>query len=423
MYHNAEEQMRTALSDLDGAIRYITDAAKQHPNRLDVCNAKGGDLSQLQQPPGNLHAAARGPSVSSAFGQPSFGKPSAPAFGQPSLGQTSAPAFGKPSFAQAPVLASAFGQPSGLGQKPDIFGQPSNSNPAPGFGQASTPSPFSQPQQAANPFGLQQQQQQPAFGQQTSTFGQPSSIGPQTSGIFGQQSVPAPTSTFANTPTTSSAFDQPTAAPANPFGQPAAPQTSDAFSKPSAPQPASNPFGSKDPAQSLGTFGQPIETPAPGFGQPAAPMSTGIFGKQATQPSTTPNTPPASTGTLGKPLTQAGNAGSTALSTQPKQGAPTNARFGEDSKGNRILLSWQGQKVSYIDNDPCIENPGDGGWQKIWFPEGPPTLTSKTQEYPEGYVLDAAARENFKHFLQHGVGLDGLIPDMPPPRDMINWNF
>lgn len=436
--------MQTALSDLDGAIKYITDAANSHPNRLDICNAKGGGSSQPQQPSTNLQAGIRGPSGSSSFGQPLFGKPAAPAFGQSSFGQASAPAFGKPSVGQAPAPAPAFGQPSGLAQKPTVFGQPSNLNPAPAFGQNRSPSPFGQTQQAAKPFGMQQPQQQPAFASQNNAFGQPSSTEPQASSIFGQQPAPGPSYPLAKAPTITSAFGQPAAAPANLFGQAAVPQASNAFSKTSTPQPASNPFGSKDSTQNLDTFDELKQRAAPAFGQPTAPASTGIFAKPAAQTVIDQLAPPAATGMFGRPAAQttAGQAaapastgllrkpppramavGSTAPSTQAKPGPPTHAKFGQDQRGNRILLSWQGQEVTYIYDDPCMKHPGDGGWQKIWFPEGPPTFTSKTQEYPEGYVLDDAARENFKYFVQHGVGSDGLIPDMPPPRDMISWNF
>ncbi|KAL8928495.1 MAG: hypothetical protein Q9208_001729 [Pyrenodesmia sp. 3 TL-2023] len=401
LYNNAEQQMQTVLSDLDGAIKYITDAANQHPNRLDICNAKGGDPSQAQRPPGNFQAGARGASAGQAFGQPSFGKPTAPAFGQSSFGQNAAPAFGTPAFGQSSAPAP-------------VFGQASNSTSSTAFGQSSTPLAFGRPQQTPKPFEALQPQQQPTFGQQTNVFEQQPSTGPKAN-AFGP-------------PQTSNSFAKPpTAAPANPFGQRPATQAPNLFSNPSAHQPATNQFGFEDTTQGLGTFGPPKQTPTTAFGQPAVPAPTGIFGKLPAQTSNGQATQPTSTGMFGKPAAQPASSGifgtPTAPSTQAKQGAPSNAKFGQDQRGNRVLVSWQGQKVEYIDDDPCIKHPGNGGWQKIWFPEGPPTFTSKTQEYPEGYVLDEAARDNFKHFEQHGVGSDGLIPDMPPPRDMINWNF
>ncbi|KAI4175853.1 MAG: hypothetical protein LQ343_001467 [Gyalolechia ehrenbergii] len=445
LYNNAEQQIQKALSDLDGALRYITDAANQHPNRLDICRAKGGDISQPQQPSGIVQPGVAPSTGGPTFGQPSFGKPSVPAFGKPSFGQSAAPAsvFGQSAplnqkrtvFGQSSEVnpGLAFGQPAELGQKPTSFGQVSNPNSAPAFGQTSTPPPFGQPQQAAKPFGVQQPQPPPAFGQGPTpspfgqsqqaakpsgiqeppkqptfgqpSFGKPSFTAPQASGIFGQQQAPAPSNPFAKAPTTPSAFGQSTAAPTNQTSTFEVPQPSNAFGKTSATQAAANPFGQKGQGQNLGTFGQPTQPAAPAFGQPAAPSSTGIFGNPTVKPSVqAPATPP------------------TALAPQASKAAPTNAKFETDREGNRRLLNWQGKKVTYVGEDPCFKNARDGGWEKIWFPEGPPSFKN-TQEYPDGYVPDEAAIENLKHFLQHGVGLDGLIPDIPPPRDMITWNF
>ncbi|KAL8684359.1 MAG: hypothetical protein Q9224_006408, partial [Gallowayella concinna] len=343
----------------------------------------------------------------------------APAFGKPSFGQaappTSAPAFGNPSFGQAAVPAPAFGQPTTLGQKPATFGQLSNPSAAPAFGQSSLPSSFAQPQQAA--FAQQRPQQETAFGRPNTAFGQQPSTGAPTSGAFGQQPAIVNSNPFANAPTASSALNQSTVAPANAFGQPAAPQPSGIFGQPSISQAAANPFGSRESGQNPGTFDQSKPSSAPSFGQPAASASAGIFGAPSA---------PASSTNLATP------------SVPPNAGASTNATFGPGNPNDRKLLSWRGLRVEYVDKEPsmtntgdadkeppvpCIKNAGDGGWQRIWFPEGPISFTSKTPEYPDGYVLDKAATESFNHFKQHGVGSDGLIPDMPPPRNMISWHF
>lgn len=428
LYNNAEQQMQKALSDLDGALKYIIDAANQHPNRLDVCKAKGADISQSQQPSGLVQPAGAPATGGPTLGQTSFGQPSAPAFGRPSFGQPAAPApvFGQPAplnqnqslFGQPSKLTSgpAFGQPATLGQKPTSFGQGLNQNQAQPFGQTSTTSLFGQPQQAANPFGAQQPQQaaqpfgnqgqlnQPAFGRPS--FGNPSLTAPQASGPLGQQQAPTPANPFAKAQTTTSTFGQNITAPANPSSTFNVSQPMNVFGKPSTLQPATDPFGQKDQGQNLGAFGQPTQPSAPTFGQPAAPTSTGMFGNSSVQPST-----------------QAPAAASVAPMQQASKATLANAKFETDRGGNRRLVSWQGKRVTYVDEDPCFKNASDSGWEKIWFPEGPPSFTDKTQEYPDGYVPDEAAMENFKHFCQRGVGLDGLIPDMPPPRDMITWNL
>ena len=226
---NAEQQMQSALSDVDGAIRYIVDGENQHPNRIDICKAKGSGLSQ---------------SPSSVIsGQPltAFGAP--PAFGQPQ---------GTPStsFGQLGQPTSAFGQPTTFGQKSTALNQPA---------------PSSQP---ANP-----------FGQAVGTFGQPPSGSP-----FSGVSKPEPSKSFSNQPVsayTASAFGQNVPAVSNPFGQqPSAP--SNTFGQPL--QSSSNPF-SRPAAPKTRSFGQPSQ-PAPGsFGSPAAtPQQTSSFG-QASPPS------------------------------------------------------------------------------------------------------------------------------------------
>lgn len=405
MYSNAEQQIKNALDDLDGAIKYITDAANQHPNRLDICQAKGGNISPPPTDPRSSSGAfTRGP----AFGQPSFGQPSAPAPGS---------AFGKPSFGQAAAPAAAFGQAANLGQQSMTSGQPSNSAAATAFGQSSTPSLFGQAQQTAKPFGLQQPQQQPAFGQSGSPFGQQSSTGPQTSSAFGQQPTLATSNPFATASKPTFGHDQSTTASASAFGPSAVPQPSGIFAQSSASQTTANTFGSKDSGPTSSAFGQSVPTPAPAFGKPTAPATTGMFGK--------PSAPSKSTGFAPQsiPVVGGGPSNTAPSLIPPRSGPPTSATFGPGKVGDRKLLTWQGHKVEYIDEEPCVKTAGDGGWQRIWFPEGAPTFTGKTQEYPDGYVLDERARENFNHFLQHGVGSDGLIPNMPPPRDMLSWNF
>ncbi|KAL8693975.1 MAG: hypothetical protein Q9218_001273 [Villophora microphyllina] len=439
LYSNAEKQIQAALSDLDGAIKYLNDAANKHPNRVDMCNAAGGVPAQPQQPSNgsrtrsgafgsdtNLAKPAFGQASApaSAFGQstlgqtaaPAFGQPStpAPSFGQPAFGQRSAPtsAFGQPAFGQTAAPAPAFGQTTSLSQPPSLFGQPSIPNAAPAFGQNPTPSPFGQAQQTINPSlqqPSQQAAQQPALGQQSNGFGQGSSTGHQAARPFGQQQTPVASNPFTVTAKPPLAFGQSSTTPNNQAAQPTAPQPSSIFgqnSKPQPPpsfgqasdlQPAGDVFGSKDPARDISIKQSAVLA----FGQPTAQLTAGEPGLLAT--TVVPAAQPSATYEI-------------RASTIKKTFAPGNP-------GTRKLLSWDGQKVTYIDDEPCIKNARDGGWQRIWFPEGPPTFTEKTQEYPEGYAPDAAARQNIEHFLQHGVGRGGLIPDMPPPRDMISWDF
>lgn len=289
LYHQSNEQIETALRDLDGALKYVINADNSQPSRVDVCKQSMGKKGGFQaQNAGSSQQATPNPFASSsapAFGAPQpvssnpFGASSQPtatgAFGQPAtLGQTKS-AFGAPSGGASGQ--SAFGQPSVLGAKPNPIAGPTTST----FGAPSAPT-----------FG------QSAFGAPSqlgggSAFGQPSTLG-QTTSAFGAPSttaapVAAPFSAFSGTP---SAFGQKPPASGG-FGQPA-------FGQPSLP--STNPLGQKAPAS--GTFGS-----TPAFGQPAfgAPSLPGTFGQPSVasgnafgQPTPVFGTPPA----FGQPQAQ-----------------------------------------------------------------------------------------------------------------------
>ncbi|KAJ4348459.1 uncharacterized protein N0V89_009833 [Didymosphaeria variabile] len=345
LYSKAEEQVKSILSDLDGAIKYVEDGADVHPNRLDIAQGKVDPSSSTAAPaPSNANpfssAAAASPfarsqvpssasgnpfgggtqSQTSTFGKPAnpFGQSSAPgqsnsAFGQASaLGAGAGSGFGKPSmpgsgsaFAQTSASGggpafgkpsafgggSAFGQTSALGQ-PSAFGQPSAPGTASAFGQPSAPgasSAFGQPSQPGQTaaFGQPSQPgQTSAFGQpsqpgQTSAFGQPSQ--PSQTSAFGQSSAPGQTSAFGKPAFGQSTFGQTSqaGAVANPFGQAA--QAGQA-------QPASNPFGSTQTQTSpapANPFGSAPAQQKSAFGQPGGLAKPSPFAPAAQNTTTT----------------------------------------------------------------------------------------------------------------------------------------
>ncbi len=377
LVNDAEQQMQTVLRDVDGAINYIIDGAKTHPNRLDICKGQGGSGSGQQSAfgsPSPLEVPQ--PITSSTFGQPAaLGKPTS-AFGQP------ASSFGQP--------ASSFGQPSALGRpQPATFGQPSipPSQPASAFGQPS--GTFGRPSTS--------------FGQPSGVFGQPS-LGPATTASsFGQPSALGGTISAPSTlgqPTGFGAAQQPTSSfgqSSNPFGQASAvspPQTTP-FAQPS------------QPAQ-LGSFGQPSQPAQPsGFGQPSQPAQSTGFGQSSQLPQTggfgLPAKPPAPTtnGAFGAPP------------------ATTNGHSVQRDAQNK-LTAWHGKPVSYIDGDPCYRRP-DGTWEKIWFPDGPPKENEDTQLPDEAY--DERTKEAYMYMRLHRAFKDGIMPDKPPKREWCNWDF
>ena len=401
---SAEQQIQTVLNDVDGAINYIANGENEHPNRLDICKAKGATSTQpLTSAPNQQATSTFGQPSSSAptFGQPSaasaFGRPSVSPFGQPpaptsTFGQPSAPTFGQPS------QPSAFGQPSALGRPTTSFGQPSStfrrpSISAPTFGQPSAP----------NSLGVSQQQ--------PNTFGKPSRLGlpqqPSTAiNPFGQPSAPTPPATFGkpSAPSQPSEFGRPsTLNPSPVFGQPATSGATSGFSQTSTPPP--NPFGQPTVPPTTSSFGQPSTAAPNPFGQRTS----------------TANQPFSSNKTSGPPNTLQPPNGPVANRTNVRSisGQGTNgAQVQKDSQGK--ITTWKGIPVRYFDEEPCYKG-NDGDWQRIWFPDGPPVF-AKTVDLPnEAY--DEGTKANYRHLKETGTFQDGIMPALPPKREWCSWNF
>ena len=403
----AEQQIKTALNDVDGAIKYISDGENQHPNRVDICKAKGADPIQrqvsggLQQSTSPFGQPAFGTSApiptqtqgaTSSFGRPStsFGQPSSlgSAFGQPSsLGQPQS-SFNKPSstFGQP----SSFGQPSTLGRPPTTFGQPASAFGRPSssaFGQTAAPlssgsAPLTQGAQAAS--GVAQPQnlfeQRPTSSQPT-TFGQPS---------FPVNRNPFGPGASANTTTSS----QPSSQPASVFAKPTPPQSTSTFSQPSIAQPnqfaPSGQFGQSNNTTSSSTFNQPsFSSPTTTFGQPSSAATGPTFG--------------------GRGLTSATTSARKSTATNPQRNAAGR------------LTSWKGKPVSYIDEEPCIKAADGSSWERIWFADGAP-LFLKTEEPPlEAY--DEGTKEVYRLLRETGTLKGGVLPELPPRREWCSWDF
>lgn len=370
LVNDAEQQMQTVLRDVDGAINYIIEGAKTHPNRLDICKGQGGSGSGQQSAFGTPSPlGVTQPITSSTFGQPaalgkltsSFGQP-ASSFGQPSaLGRPQPATFGQPSI-PASQPASAFGQSSGTFGRPSTsFGHPSGVFGQPSLGPATTASPFGQP----STFG--------ATSSAPSTLGQPTGFG----------AAQQPTSSFGQ--------------PSNPFGQASAvpPSQTTPFSQPSQPPQLSS-FGQpSQPVQSTG-FGQPSQpAQSTGFGQSSQPTQAGGFGLPAKPPAPTTN------GAFGTP-------------------PPTTNGHSVQRDAQNKLTAWHGKPVFYIDGDPCYKRP-DGTWERIWFPDGPPKENEDTQLPDEAY--DERTKEAYLYMREHGAFKDGNMPDKPPKREWCSWDF
>jgi len=236
---NAEQQIQTALSDLDGAIRYMVDGEKQHPNRIDICEAKGAGKTP----------AIPGPATPAFGQQPTFGQPLLQStFGQPSTLPPNP--FAKPSggaFANKPV--PAFGNPS------STFGQPTPLNP---FAQKANSIQAQLP--PANPFAAARAPQNPfATAQPPSN---PSAA------------AKPPANPFAAAKSPPNPFAAAQSHPSNPFGKPQSPNLPpNPFATAQTPAGPRNPFDTAKPPAPTSFASQPA-TPASGPVPRSTPENT-----------------------------------------------------------------------------------------------------------------------------------------------------
>ncbi|TEY85146.1 hypothetical protein BOTCAL_0017g00600 [Botryotinia calthae] len=431
LWQEADQQIQTALNDVDGAINYIVASDSKHPNRNDFCQQCTSTdqtpwVQRSDHPPINNAFGAASQTTPSAFGQPSnhngsaFGQPTnqnGTAFGQPSTQNASA--FDGPSqgFGAAPQIgaSSGFGQPSALGQKPSAFGST--------FGQPS------QLEQRAGAFGNPS-----AMEQKASPFGAPSN-GVMNSGQAG----------FSNLGGTSNAFGHPNPNPlVNPMGgafgsnplppgiqqsqvnpiaqnnNPLAPVNS--FVQPTPP----NPFGSN--SGNTQAFGAPSPAPINPFGAPSS-QTMNAMQNQSTAPVTQTQQFSNQQGsgnlnmTAGAPPARFGsnmNTFSPNFRPPPNDNIvphpPTDSYI--RSRGDK-LESFNGLPVEYKDGEPGTFV--NGKWHKIWCAKGY-TGPNKTTEI-ENVSFDEPTTVAYLQARRTGAFPGGVMPMIPPKREWCLFNF
>ncbi|KAK3700208.1 hypothetical protein LTR37_016087 [Vermiconidia calcicola] len=471
----ANQHAQQILSDLDGAIKYVIEGKDIHPNREDMVQKPVGSFHWAQKP--SFDQSANSASSGTSFGQSStfgnisgsaFGKAPATSasgstFGQPSTGSTpfggqggSTPGFGKPSALGAG--STGFGQPSALGGGSTAFGKPSALGGASPFGAqpASHSSPFGQAASntGSSAFG------QPASNTGGSTFGQPSA--PAGGTAFGQPSAPGSSSTFGKpspfgkaASTTTPAFGQSgfTAKPAasSPFGQPSQPaQQQSAFGQPSQPGQQQSAFGQpSQPGQQPSAFGQPSQPgqqqstfgkPSPfGNGGSSAPAATSqsaigtpsAFGAGANNPAFGQPSQAAQQrspfGGGGQSTSFGGsniNTSQKPFGSEPTPSSPSSfAKTATRTPGQR-LTDFKGRPVTYEGNLPFYNNPNTGKKERIWMPDGAPGPNPDVEVAPETYeALGAVIKQVYDYMRQNGTFKDGVVPEVPPKREWVDWNL
>ncbi|KND89325.1 hypothetical protein TOPH_06062 [Tolypocladium ophioglossoides CBS 100239] len=479
LYQNAQQQIETAVRNVQEAARFMIEGENRHPNRHDICregtqgapfgeflvgrrpNPSAGAPTQANPFASGASSAASpfggGAQQSSSLGQPSalgqrpnpfgapaFGQPAQPAaaFGQPAqpasgFGQPSQPAsspFGQPqpaqggagggssAFGQAPQPSSAFGQPSALGAKPNPFGTPAFGQPAQPNAQAGAFGQPSQLGQKPNPFGSNANAT--ASSSPFATMGGGSDNAPAANPFGAPSSTPAnaaPNAFSSNSTNQNnngpSPFGQPPQPSAGPFAQAPAPASNPfGAANQQQTQEANNPFAQKPQPQTNGTFGQPASnTFGQNTSQSNAQNAASPFGQQpgASQPS-----PFGAAQTQQQPAAAAAPAGSPYPPGSTKQHPSAETYISKTVDGR--LAAFKGKPVTYKGGQPG-NRAFDGTWRRIWFPNGPPAYYKDTELPPNEY--DGKSKAQWEAFAQTGTFADGIMPDLPPPRECTRWDF
>ena len=466
LYQNAEQQMQNALRNVRQAALFIADGENRHPNRNDICrqNTQGEPFGEFlvgrrrlggqgaQAGPFGGNAAAptpfgSAPSSASAFGQPSslgqrpnpfaspapqtqpqpqpqpssnpfgsspqptsaFGQPSAlgakpnpfgtPAFGQPSQPSAQGSAFGQAT--QPSTQGSAFGQASQLGQKPNPFASQAAASPSPFAAAGSTTSP----PPASNPFGDTTNPTSTAspFGSFASNNNNNNNATSSSTNLFAAQGNAAPSAFGA------AATGQNTASP-SPFGQTA--QSSSPFAQPTPPSNAFGSVGAMHQMPQSDAFGR-SQSASP-FAQPQPQANANPFAQQAPDAARTVSSagqklaPGQTTGSSGNPYSPESN--------RQHPSADTYITKGMDSH----VTAFKGKAVTYKDGKPGIRD-FSGSWTRIWFPDGAPPYNKDTELPPGDYSEKDKAQ--WQAFAQAGTFQDGIMPELPPPRECTRWDF
>ncbi|KAG5947748.1 hypothetical protein E4U59_007629 [Claviceps monticola] len=426
LYQNAQQQTRFALKNTRDAVRFILDAENQHPNRIDICRA------------GTQGASSGGFAGNNVLGGSGdvLGKRGNP-FETPALRHPSHPNWGGQSQPSAQPQQTAFGQQSALGASQNPFGAPALGQPMGGQLGGQRPNPFASNNQAPpasnaaiDPFSAAAIMNQAGSAQPLNSFSQQHTM--QTSNTLGQAggqpSRPNPfaPSSFASAASASNPFGAANNPPQNqssfqssrpnPFatsnssdpnqanGQPSRPNPFATATNP-APNQANNPFAQNTPSASNSALGSNNASNPLGQPGPQQRMNTFATSGQNQAPNTNTNT---------KPNTKNGPYHPDSVKEHPA--LESYATKNQDG----TLATFKGQPVVYKDSLPGL-HAADGIWTRICFPAGAPGYNKDTELPPADY--DEQTKNQWAAFEQTGDFADGIMPEIPPPRDCTRWDF
>lgn len=89
---------------------------------------------------------------------------------------------------------------------------------------------------------------------------------------------------------------------------------------------------------------------------------------------------------------------------------------------------WKGRQVMYLPEPntkkevPMFQG-NDGNAVRIWFPDGPPAYTAETEPADPKVHEDPDVQRQWAGFVQSGRFEGGMMPVVPPMRELCTWDF
>lgn len=385
---DSEQQIQYIVQNIDAAVKYLTEARKHHPNRVDICR---------ESEQGRLFITPTGTQNSSSFQIPQAGIQDNRNLNQQiytaatNFGKPSAPVFGIPTPA-----ASVFGKISTLGQRANPFANvtPTSGLPTQSSGVFVNPQTvtgnFVSAGQALNPFEkakLDSSKNQSSTG----NFGNQNSFSSTSFVKFGLPSVAnqAQGTSFLTTQS-KPCFSQ---GPAIPSKAPAA-----TFNKVN--QPGSNYFS---PLSNVGD-----KSSMENNSHPQPTHLSRVSHNQAQ----TDNSNTASQSIIGNTSNQP------AGPYQPHQNPNHLSSPSDHQKG---LETFKNKTIRYKNSIPGFIN-NQNNWEKIWFLDEKPVF-SKDLKMPPETVYDELTVKAYAYARQNKKFEGGLIPALPPKEEWCSFDF
>jgi nucleoporin NUP42 len=118
------------------------------------------------------------------------------------------------------------------------------------------------------------------------------------------------------------------------------------------------------------------------------------------------------------------NTAANPLASQQQPSAGSAFGGGAQRSNGQPLTSLKGQRIFYQDSLAFYNNPQTGKMERVWNPEGAPGPNPDVEASPETYeALGVALQQVYDYVRANGHFKDGIMPEVPPKREWVDWEL